>query len=171
MGSQPISIQLGRSCRKFCRKSCGKFYGKPCRKCSWKFCGKCCGKSCRKCCGKSCRKCCGKFCRKSCVKFTIPIPKPFLKVIFKICNSSRSSSFLLVNVKNSFLKPILNRFSHMIHQIKASSTRKKCFCKVLLPLRGLKMAKNVCIFLPFLSPLQAIKHYLTIFSCRGGSKV
>ena len=33
--------------------------------------------------GKSCGKCCG--------KFPIPISKPFLKVIFKICNSSRST--------------------------------------------------------------------------------
>ena len=52
-------------------------------------------------------------------KFPIPISKPFLKVIFKICNSSTSTSFSLVNVKNSFLKPILNRFSHMTHQIEA----------------------------------------------------
>ena len=50
---------------------------------------------------KSCGKCCG--------KFPIPISKPFLKVIFKICNSSRSISFSLANVKNSFLKPILDR--------------------------------------------------------------
>ena len=42
--------------------------------------------------------------------FPITISKPFLKVIFKICNSSRSTSFSLVNVKNSFLKPILNQF-------------------------------------------------------------
>ena len=45
--------------------------------------------------------------------------KLFLKVIFKIYNSSRSTLFSLVNLKNSFLKPILNRFSHMTHQIKA----------------------------------------------------
>ena len=64
-------------------------------------------------------KSCGKSCRKFCGKFSVPISKPFLKVIFKICNSSRSTSFSLVNVKNSFLKPILDGFSHMTHQIKA----------------------------------------------------
>ena len=45
--------------------------------------------------------------------------KLFLKVIFKIYNSSRSTLFSLVNLKNSFLKPILNRFLHMTHQIEA----------------------------------------------------
>ena len=51
------------------------------------------------------------------------IPHTYLQTIFegnfKICNSSRSTSFSLVNVKNSFLKPILNQFSHMTHQIEA----------------------------------------------------
>ena len=47
--------------------------------------------------------------------------KLFLKVIFKIYNSSRSTLFSLVNLKNSFLKPILNRFSHMTYQIKAQN--------------------------------------------------
>ena len=135
MGSQPIRIQL----RKFLRenlvgKSWGKFCGKSCRKflqenLVGKSCGKMlqenlAGKSCGKIlwenlAGKYCGKSCGKFCGKCCGKFPIPISKPFLKVIFKIYNSSRSTSFSLVNVKNSFLKPILNRFSHMTQQIKA----------------------------------------------------
>ena len=104
MGSQPIRIQLrkilwenlvGKSCRKILAENCcGKLLGKILQenlggKSFEKFCGKCCG------------------------KFFIPISKPFLKVIFKICNSSRSTSFSLVNVKNSFLKPILDGFSHM----------------------------------------------------------
>ena len=47
--------------------------------------------------GKSCRKSCGEILQEnlvgnSCGKFPIPISKPFLKVIFKICNSSRSTS-------------------------------------------------------------------------------
>ena len=55
--------------------------------------------------GKFVGKSCGKLCGKSCRKFPIPIRKPFFKVIFKICNSSRSTSFSCINVKNSFLKP------------------------------------------------------------------
>ena len=47
------------------------------------------------------------------------LPKLFLKPIFKICKSSRSTSFSLVKIKYSLLKPILNGFSHMTHQIKA----------------------------------------------------
>ena len=39
MGSQPISIQLGKFCRKCWGECCGK------------FCGECCGKCCGKCCG------------------------------------------------------------------------------------------------------------------------
>ena len=46
-------------------------------------------------------------------------PNHFWRSIFKICNSSRATSFSLVNVKNSFLKPILNWFSHMTQQIEA----------------------------------------------------
>ena len=46
--------------------------------------GNCCGKILwENLVGNSCEKCCG--------KFPIPISKPFLKVIFKICNSSRST--------------------------------------------------------------------------------
>ena len=88
---------------------CGKILqeilaGKPCGKFLWEILQEIFA-------GKSYGKCCG--------KFPIPISKLFLKVIFKICNSSRSTSFSLVNVKNSFLKPILNRFLYMTHQIKA----------------------------------------------------
>ena len=90
----------------------GSSLGKSCWKILWEIVA---GKSCGKLRGKSC----GKLCGKSCWKFPIPIPKPFLKVIFKICNSSRCTLYSLVNVKNSFLKPILNRFSHMTHQIEA----------------------------------------------------
>ena len=85
----------GKSCGKFCWESSRKFFGKSCRKFCGKSCGKSCGKFCRKSCGKCCRKSCGKLCGKSCRKFPIPIPKPFLKIIFKICNSSRSNSFNL----------------------------------------------------------------------------
>ena len=141
MGSQPIRIQLGKILwENLAGNSCGKllwemFAGKSCRKCLrenlvgnycrkilWEIaCGKClpevlAGNVCRKSCGKSCRKilpgngkCCG--------KYPIPISKPFLEVIFKICNSSRSTSFSLLKI--SFLKPILDRFSYMTHQIKA----------------------------------------------------
>ena len=114
MGSQPIRIQVGKILREmFAGKSCRKFLqeilvGKSCRNLA----GNCCRKLLwENFVGKSSGKCCG--------KFPIPISKPFLMVIFKICNSSRSTSFSIVNVKNSFLKPILNRFSHMTHQIEA----------------------------------------------------
>ena len=46
-----------------------------------------------------------------------------------------------------------------------------------MPLRGVKMAKNANVgnflahFLLFLSTLQVLNHYDTIFSCRGGSKL
>ena len=41
------------------------------------------------------------------------------------------------------------------------------------PKKGKKMPKiaDVGVFLPFLGPLQTIKHHQTIFSCRGGSKL
>ena len=106
---------VGNSCRKFLQENLAEnLVGKSCREI---LAGNSCGKILREnLVGKSfllnsCGKCCG--------KFPIPISKPFLKVIFKICNSSRSTSFSLVNVKNSFLKPILDRFSHITHQIKA----------------------------------------------------
>ena len=106
MGSQPIRIQLGKILQE---KSCGKILwenlaGNSCGKILWEILREIVA-------GKSCGKCCG--------KFPIPISKPFLKVIFKICNSSRSTSFSLVNVKNSSLKPILDQFSHMTNQIEA----------------------------------------------------
>ena len=80
MGSQPIRIQLGKILwENLVVNSCGKFL--------WEnLVGNLVGNSCSKCCG----------------KFPIPISKPFLKVIFKIYNSSRSTLFSLVNVKNSF---------------------------------------------------------------------
>ena len=98
MGNQPIRIQL--------------------RKILWEIVvGKSCGKLLREnlvgnlvcnCCGKILREIlweilAGKSCRKSCRKFPLPISKPFLKVIFKIFNSSRSTSLSLINVKNSFI--------------------------------------------------------------------
>ena len=91
--------------------------------------GKSCGKNLA---GKSCRKLlreklvensCGKILWEILLKilwemlWDIPHPdsKLFLKIIFKVYNSSRSTLFSLVNLKNSFLKLILNRFSHMTH--------------------------------------------------------
>ena len=131
------------------------------------------GNSCRKSCGKSCGNSCGKILQEnlagnSCWKIlwknlagnavgnsagnlagnSVEIPHTYLqtisKVIFKICNSSRSTSFSLVNIKNSFLKPILNRFSHMTtkSKLRTCSTREKQLGDVFLPIRGLKMAKN-----------------------------
>ena len=84
MGSQPIRIQLGKILRE-------NLAGNSCRKILWEILqeilvGNAVG------------------------KFPIPISKPFLKVIFKICNSSRSMSFSLVNVKNSFLSQFLADF-------------------------------------------------------------
>ena len=82
MESQPIRLQLGKILwESLVGNSCGEMLQENVA-------------------GYSCGKCCG--------KFPIPISKPFLKVIFKICNSSRSTSFSLVNVKNSFLKSILD---------------------------------------------------------------
>ena len=70
--------------------------------------------------------------------FPKPIPKPFLKQFFKI-----STSFGLVQVKNSFLKSILNRFSNMAtkSELRTSSTRKNGFFKVLMTIKGLKITK------------------------------
>ena len=96
-GANQSGSSLGKSCGKILREN---LVGKSCGKFLWENLT-----------GNSYGKWCG--------KFPIPISKPFFKVIFKICNSSRSTSFSLVNVKNSFLKPILNRFSHMTHQIEA----------------------------------------------------
>ena len=85
---------VGKSCGKILReilwknlvgnlvgKSCGTSY----RKILWEIlagnlAGNCCGKILRE---NAVGKCCG--------KYPIPISKPFLKVIFKICNSSRST--------------------------------------------------------------------------------
>ena len=98
MGSQPIRIQLGKilqenlagiSCRKFVQQilagnCCGKLLqeilvGKSC----WKFLRE-------NLVGNSCGKSCGKFLLE--MLWEIPYTsKPFLKVIFKICNSSRST--------------------------------------------------------------------------------
>ena len=116
-------ILVAKSCRKILRevlvgKSYGKFLrenlvGNCFRKILWEnLVGNSCGKM-------LWENLVGNLVGNSCGKFPIPISKPFLKVIFKICNSSRSTSFSLVNVKNSFLKPILNRFSHMTHQTEA----------------------------------------------------
>ena len=132
MGSQPIRIQLGKifwenlaekSCRKFCGKSCRKFCGKSYGKFCGKSYGKWCGKSCRKLCGKPC----GKLCEKSCRKFPIPILKPFLKVIFKICNSCRSTSFSLVNVKNSFQNDLVNICGAQLHTHSKHAEYRKCY--------------------------------------------
>ena len=70
-------------------------------------------------------------------------------------------------IKIAFLKPILNRFSHMTHQIKAWNLlyKKKivwwCFIFCKGPKNGKKRAKNCrhWCFLPFLGPLQAMKHH------------
>ena len=107
---------------KSCRKSCGKLLWENL---AGNLVGNCCGKIlqeilCEILAGKSCGKSCRKILRE--ILQEIPhtyISKPFLNIIFKICNSSRSTSFSLVNVKNLFLKPILNQFSHMTHQIEA----------------------------------------------------
>ena len=63
--------------------------------------------------------CCGKFLWEMLWDIPHTNTKLFLKEIFKVHNSTRSTLFLLVNLKNSFLKPILNRCSHMTHQIEA----------------------------------------------------
>ena len=92
MGSQPIRIQLGKILREILAgNSCGKILREILLEILWEM------------------------------LWEIPHTdsKLFLKVIFKIYNSSRSTLFSLVNLKNSFLKPILNRFSHMNHQIEA----------------------------------------------------
>ena len=114
IGSQPIRIQLGKILwENLVGNFCGKFL--------WEnLAGNSCGKILREIlAGKSC----GKILQeiivgKSCGKFLwemlweilweiwwecygtlpIPIPKLFLKVVFKICNSSRSTSFSLVNL-------------------------------------------------------------------------
>ena len=144
MGSQPIRIQLGKILQEnLAGKSCGKFLwenlaGNSCGKFLWEnLVGNSCGKFLQEnLVGNSCRKflqenlvgkSCGKFLREILLeilwKMLWDIPhtdsKLFLKVIFKIYNSSRSTLFSLVNLKNSFLKPILNQFSHMTHQVKA----------------------------------------------------
>ena len=112
---------VGNSCRKILQENLeGNSCGKSCGKILWEiFAGNLVGNSCGKILQENLvEKFCGKSCGKifweilvgnSCGKFPIPISKPFLKVIFKICNSSISTSFSLVNVKNSFLKPILDR--------------------------------------------------------------
>ena len=88
MGSQPIRIQLGKilgenlagkSCGKILQeiivgKSCGKFLWEMLWEILWEIWWECYG------------------------TLPIPIPKLFLKVVFKICNSSRSTSFSLVNL-------------------------------------------------------------------------
>ena len=108
MGSQPIRIQFGKILREnLLGKSCGKILwenlaGNSCRKLLWEnLLGNSCGKCCRKSCGKILQEILwenlvGKilweiFVGKCCGKFPLPISKPFLKVIFKICNSSRST--------------------------------------------------------------------------------
>ena len=90
MGSQPIRIQLGKILREnLAGKSCKNFYA-----------------------GNSCGKSCGKFLRENLVGNSC-----------KICKSSSGSAAgnAVENLagKYSFLKPILNRFSHMTHQIEA----------------------------------------------------
>ena len=120
---------VGKCCRKILWENVA---GKCCGKMLWKIlwenlagnsegnaAGNAVGKSCGKFWGKCCREFCAKSWGKSCRKFSEPIPKPILKPIVKICKSSRSTSFWLVQVKYSFLKPILNGFLHMNHQIKA----------------------------------------------------
>ena len=94
MGNQPIRIQLGKILwENFVGNVCGKFLqeilweivaGKSSWKLLWEnLAGNCCGKILWEIlAGNSCRK----ICWKCCGKFPIPISKPFLKVIFKICN-------------------------------------------------------------------------------------
>ena len=67
--------------------------------------------------------------------------------------------------------PILDRFSHMTHQIEAYNLLYKnkivwwCFIACKGPKNSKNMPKiaNIGIFLPFLGPLQAIKHHQTFF--------
>ena len=88
MGSQPIRIQLGKFLwENLAGNAVGNSYGKI----LWE---NCCGKNLREI---VVEKSCGKFCWKCCGKFPIPISKPFLKVIFNTCNSSRSTCFSLEN--------------------------------------------------------------------------
>ena len=96
-------------------KSCGKILqenlaGKSCMKfLQENHAGNCCRKILREIvAGNSC----GKFLWEILWEMLWDIPdtdsKLFLKVIFKIYNSSRSTLFSPINLKNSFLKPILN---------------------------------------------------------------
>ena len=166
MGSQPIRIQLGKILQEnFAGKSCGKFLqenlaGNSCRKFLWKILVRnCSGKSCGKILeenlvGNRAGNSCGKFLRENLVG-----------------NSSRSTSFSLVNVKNSFLKPILDGFLHMTHKNQSLEPPLQekivwwCFIVCKGPKNGKKCAENCqcqhCLLL--LGPLQAIKHHQTIF--------
>ena len=129
MGSQPIRIQLGKILQKnLVGNSCGKFLRENLA-----------GKSCRKIlqenlAGNSCWNILQEILLEMLWKIPHTNSKLFLKVIFKIYNSSRSTIFSIVNLKNSFLEPILNRFN-LLYKI-------KMIWKVFLTVRGLKMAKN-----------------------------
>ena len=69
--------------------------------------------------------------------------------------------------KNAFLKPILNQFTHMTHQIKVWNLlyKIKIFlysCNHCNRSKNGKKTLTLSIFgtfLPFLSPLQPLKHY------------